>query len=142
MNLSAFLSVNAIPAESVKCVISKRFVGEDGKPIEWLLQPISGAHDEEIRKSSMKRVQVVGKKNVSQAEIDYNLYLSRLAAACVAFPDLNDSELQDSYHVKCAEDLLKTMLTPGEYADCIAKAQRICGFDTLLEDEVEEAKNS
>ena len=34
------------------------------------------------------------------------------------------------------------MLTPGEYVDCVAKVQEICGFDTLLDDEVEAAKNS
>ena len=66
----------------------------------------------------------------------------RLAVACIVYPNLSDAELQNSYHVKCAEDLLKTMLTPGEYVDCVAKVQEICGFDTLLDDEVEAAKNS
>lgn len=141
MNLSAFLSENAIPAESIKHVVSKRFVA-DGKPVEWTLQPISGAHDEELRRSCTKRVQTPGKKNLYQNEVDYNLYLAKLAVACIVYPNLSDAELQNSYHVKCAEDLLKTMLTPGEYVDCIAKVQEICGFDTLLDDEVEAAKNS
>ena len=40
-----------------------------------------------------------------------------------------------------AEALLKTMLTPGEYADYLTKVQEVCGFETTLQDEVDEAKN-
>ena len=89
-----------------------------------------------------KRVPTPGKKNLFQNEVDYNLYLAKLAVACIVYPNLSDAELQNSYHVKCAEDLVKTMLTPGEYVDCVAKVQEICGFDTLLDDEVEAAKHA
>jgi hypothetical protein len=64
-----------------------------------------------------------------------------LAVACTVFPDLNNKELQDSYKVMGADVLLKTMLTPGEYADYVQKVQEVCGFDTSLQDEVDEAKN-
>ena len=40
-----------------------------------------------------------------------------------------------------AEARLKTMLTPGEYADYVLKVQEVCGFDTPLQDEVDDAKN-
>ena len=69
------------------------------------------------------------------------MYLGKLAVACTVYPNLNDKGLQDSYHVMGAEDLLKTMLTPGEYTDYVAKVQEVCGFDTTLQDEVDEAKN-
>ena len=39
------------------------------------------------------------------------------------------------------EALLKTMLTPGEYAEYLTKIQEVCGFDTTMQDEVDEAKN-
>ena len=61
--------------------------------------------------------------------------------ACTVVPDLNNKELQDSYKVMGADALLKTMLTPGEYADYVQKVQEVCGFDTSLQDEVDEAKN-
>ena len=35
MNLSAFLAENAIAVENVKFAASKRFMGEDNKPILW-----------------------------------------------------------------------------------------------------------
>ena len=50
-------------------------------------------------------------------------------------------DLQDSYGVMGAEELLKVMLLPGEYANYLGKVQEICGFDKNMNDLVEEAKN-
>lgn len=141
MNLSAFLAENAIAVENVKFAASKRFMGEDNKPILWEIKTITGTEDEALRKACAKRVPIPGKKNQYQKETDYDQYLGKLAVACTVFPDLNNKELQDSYHVMGAEALLKTMLTPGEYADYVQKIQEVCGFDTTLQDEVDEAKN-
>ena len=74
-------------------------------------------------------------------ELLNDLYLGKLAVACTVFPNLNDKELQDSYKVMGADALLKTMLTPGEYAEYLTKIQEVCGFDTTMQDEVDEAKN-
>lgn len=141
MNLSAFLAENALAVENVKFAASKRFMGDDGKPMEWEIKAITGTEDEALRKSCAKRFPVPGKKNQYQKETDYDLYLGKLAVACTVFPNLNDKELQDSYKVMGAEALLKTMLTPGEYADYLTKVQEVCGFETTLQDEVDEAKN-
>ena len=125
MSLSAFLAENAVPVENIKFVASKRFLGEDGNPIPWEIKTITGTEDEALRKSCAKRVPVPGK----------------LAVSCTVFPNLNDKELQDSYKVMGADALLKTMLTPGEYAEYLTKIQEVCGFDTTMQDEVDEAKN-
>ena len=141
MNLSAFLAENALTVENVKFAASKRFMGDDGKPILCDIKTITGTEDEALRKSCAKRVPIPGKKNQYQKETDYDMYLGKLAVACTVFPDLNNKELQDSYKVMGADALLKTMLTPGEYADYVQKVQEVCGFDTSLQDEVDEAKN-
>ena len=141
MNLSAFLAENALAVENVKFAVSKRFMGDDGKPMLWEIKTITGTEDEALRKSCAKRVPIPGKKNQYQKETDYDMYLGKLAVACTVFPNLNDKELQDSYKVMGADALLKTMLTPGEYADYVQKVQEVCGFDTSLQDEVDEAKN-
>lgn len=140
-NLSAFLAQNAIKIENVKHVVSERFLNEDGKPIAWEIRCITSAEDEAIRKSCTKRVPVPGKRNQFSQETDINLYLGKLASTCTVYPNLNDEDLQNSYHVMGAEALLKTMLTAGEYADYLAKIQEVCGFDRTLQDEVDEAKN-
>lgn len=140
-NLSGFLAQNALKVENIKHVASKRFIGDDGKPIPWEMCCINSTEDEALRKECTKRIPVPGKRNAYTPEIDYNLYLGRLAAKCTVFPNLNDAELQNSYGVMGADALLKKMLTPGEYAEYLAKIQEVNGFDVTLEDAVEEAKN-
>lgn len=139
--LSAFLSQNVIKDDNIKCVVSKRFVNSEGKPIEWEISGITSTEDEALRKACTKRVSVPGKKGQFTQEVDFNLYLGKLAAACTVFPNLNDTTLQDSYNVMGADALLKTMLKPGEYADYLQKIQEVNGFDITMEELVDDAKN-
>ena len=141
MSLSAFLAENAVPVEHVKFAASPRFLDEKKKPMMWEIKTISATEDEALRKSCAKRVPVPGKKNQYQKETDYVMYVGKLAVACTVFPDLNSATLQGSYHVMGAPELLKAMLTPGEYADYVSKIQEVCGFDTTLQEEVDEVKN-
>lgn len=138
-NLSAFLAENAIKQENEKHVVSNRFV-QDGKPIEWEIRAVTSQEDEEIRKNCTKNVQVPGKKNQYTTKMDQNKYIASLAVACTVFPNLNDAQLQDSYGVMGADELLKAMLLPGEYADYAQVVVAINGFDKDLEDKVDEAK--
>ena len=140
-NLSAFLSQNAIKVENVKYAASKRFVNEEGKPMEWEIASITSEEDELLRKTCTKRVPVPGKRNMYVPEIDFNAYLTKLSVKCTLYPNLNDVELQNSYKVMGGEALLKAMLTPGEYADFANKVKEVNGFDVPLEEAVEEAKN-
>ena len=140
-NLNAFLSQNAIKVENVKHVVSKRFVDENQKPVEWEICSITSDEDEALRKECTKKVPVPGKRNQFIPETDYNKYLGKLAARCTVFPNLNDAALQSSYSVMGADALLKSMLTPGEYADYCAKVQEVNGFQVSFEDMVDEAKN-
>lgn len=145
--LSAFLAENALPVENVKLVVSPRFLSDEKdekgkqKPMEWEIKAITGTEDEEIRKTCLKRVPVPGKKNQFTRELDSDAYVGKLAVACTVFPNLNDAELQNSYHVMGAEALLKAMLTSGEYLTFIRKIQEVSGMDTSLQDEVDAAKN-
>lgn len=137
MNLSGFFRENVIKPENIKYVVSNRFLDENKKPIEWELKPITSKDDEDLRKRAMQKL----RPQNGQYEFDQNKYVSLLAAACTVYPDLNDANLQDSYGVMGAEELLKIMLLPGEYADYLGKIQEICGFNKNMDDLVKEAKN-
>lgn len=141
MSLSAFLAQNAGTVEHVFYAASERFKDEKKKPVQWELRCVTGTEDEELRKACTKRVGVPGKRGQFTQETDFNLYLGKLAAACTVFPNLNDKELQDSYGVMGTDALLKTMLTPGEYAGYLGKVQEICGYDRTMQEEVDEVKN-
>ena len=139
MGFNAFLKQNAIQPENVKHVVSDRFRDENGNPAEWEIKAVTPKEDEDIRKSCTKKVQM--KKGQFQTETDVDKYVGKLAVACTVYPNLNDAELQDSYGVMGADELLKTMLLPGEYADYLAKVQEVCGFDITQGELVDEVKN-
>jgi hypothetical protein len=137
-NFSTFMAENAIKAEPCKLIASKRFTGEDGEPEQWLIGPVTGAEDEELRREATRRVPAANGRGGFVAETDFNRYLGLLAARCTLYPDLNDASLQNSYGVLSPDNLLKTMLTAGEFAEYAAKVQDVCGFD--MAEAVEEAK--
>ena len=114
-NLSCFLAGNVEKRENKKVVVSNRFKDTNGKPVEWEIRSISAEEDEALRKSCTKRIPVVGKRNQFTQDFDSNSYLAKLAAKAVVFPDLNNAELQNSYGVMGAEQLIKTMLYKDEF---------------------------
>ena len=139
-SLSGFFAENAIKVENIKYVASKRFLDEKKKPLEWEIRSLTSQEDEDLRKECTKRIPINGRRGQFTLETDYNLYLGKLASKCTVYPNLNDAELQNSYKVMGA-DTLQNMLTAGEYADYLAKIQEINGFDTSMEEMVDEAKN-
>ncbi|MGL5715048.1 MAG: phage tail assembly chaperone [Paraclostridium sp.] len=140
-NLNAFLSHNAVQVEDKKHVVSNRFLDDKGNPIPWVLRPVTSQEDEKLRTSCTKKVMIPGQKNQFTQETDMNKYIGLLAVNCTIFPDLHDATLQDSYGVMGADELLKTMLLPGEYGDFLVEIQQINGYNQSFEDKVDEAKN-
>lgn len=138
-NLSCFLAVNVEKRENQKVVISERFK-DNGKPVEWEIRSISADEDEVIRKSCTKKIPVSGKRGHYTNEFDANAYLAKLASKAVVFPDLNDAELQNSYGVMGAEQLLKSMLYKDEF-DRLTEVIVGASEQEDINDLVEEAKN-
>lgn len=139
-DFSIFMAGKAEQTETVKYVASKRFT-DKGKPVEWEIKPIDSDLDEAIRKDCTKKVPIVGKRGQYTQETDTDKYIGKMCVACTVYPDLNNAELQDSYGVKCADDLLKKMLLPGEYTEYKTKVMEVNGYDMSMDDLVEEAKN-
>jgi hypothetical protein len=136
MNLSAFL--NPIEKENKKVVVSDRFV-ENGKPVEWEIRTISEEKEEAIRKSCT--IKKKGKNGAMEKELDENLFNAKMAVESIVYPDLQNAELQDHYNALGAEDLLKKMLTSGEYWSFVLFIQEFNGYGKTLDDMVDEAKN-
>lgn len=111
ISLNGFFKSNAKSLPDVKVVVSERFTNEDGSPIEWVLHPISTKRVEEITKRNTKTTIKNGKKESTVNEENLN---AELLEAVVLYPSLNDAELQDSYGVSSANELLSVMLYPGE----------------------------
>jgi hypothetical protein len=138
-SLKAFFAQNAVSEIVEEFVVSERFKDESGKPIPWKIRALSESENEEIRKASTQYVKGKGGQRIPETKPE--LYLAKIAAASVVFPDLKDAELQKSYGVIGAEELLKKMLLAGEYASLIQKVQEINGFDRDINELVDEVKN-
>lgn len=141
-DFSDFLAENKVKSNNIKYVASKSFIDKKtGEPKEWELKTISNTLNEELQKMSQRKVPLPGKSGRYQLQTDENKYQALLITNCVVYPDLNNKELQDSYGVMGASELVKVMLNVGEYADLSRQCLSINGFDVGLDELIEEAKN-
>lgn len=141
-NFSRFMKENKAVKANTTYAATKSLTDENGKPLEWVIRPLTTKQNEDIRDRCMKDIPVTGKPNMFRPKLDTSMYIAKLICACVVEPNLYDKELQDSYGVMTPEELLKEMVdNPSEYQEFAAFVQNYNGFDTTLEDKVEEAKN-
>lgn len=137
-----FMKQNKQPRENVKYPAVSSLRDENGEPLEWELRPVTSKENDLIRDECTAEIPVAGKPNLYRPKLNASLYLRKLIAASVVFPDLYDAELQDSYGVKSPEELLCAMVDrPGEYGELAAFVQKLNGFDISLEEKAEQAKN-
>lgn len=139
---SRFMKENKKVKENTTFPATKALIDENGKPLEWTIKPLSTKENEDIRDDCMMDVPVTGKPNMYRPKLNTSKYIAKMICACVVEPNLYDKELQDSYGVMTPEDLLKEMVDdPGEYQELAQFVQNYNGFDTTLDDKVNEAKN-
>lgn len=140
-SLKAFLAENAIKAEVEEYVASERFVDADRKPIPWRIQPLTAERCTQLLNSCKKKEFVPGSREVT-IRTDSDKFVQTLVTECVVFPNLNDAELQDSYGCTNAGELVKKMLTPGEFTDLANTVQEVNGYEVGMKDKIQRAKNS
>jgi hypothetical protein len=138
--LSAFMRPNVQQIENHRFAASPRFVGEDGKPLEWEICCISADEYARIRSGCIKQVPVPGKKNQFTQQLDTYTFQAKVCARCTVFPDLNNAELQDSWGTATPHELLGKMLIGGEFDDYVLEVFQTNGFKSET-DLVDEAKN-
>ena len=126
--------------EVTKFVASERFK-KNGKPVEWEIKPIDSDLDELLRKDCTRKVPIAGKRGQYTQELDNDKYIGRMCAACTVYPNLKEAEFQDAFGVKTEDALLKKLLLPGEYTEYKAKVMEVNGYDLIMEELVDEAKN-
>lgn len=140
-NLSAFLKQNVEVVNETEYVASKRIKDANGEPIAWKIKTLATDETEKMRKKYTKRITDRITRQ-SEERFDTTAYNEELLSKTITYPNLYDAELQDSWGVTEPVDLVKVMLTPGEYADLLAAATEAQGFDVGMDDKVKEVKNS
>lgn len=138
-SFKAFLKKNKKEKPVIKYVASNDFVDENGNPIEWELKAISSKQVDILRDtySITKR-----EKGKAKTDFDSKGFNSALIVETVIYPDLFDAELQESYGVSDAGDLIYEMLdNAGDYNALLLKVNQVNGFDESFDERVEAAKN-
>lgn len=133
MSFSSFFKQNVKSTPEVEYKVSDRF--DEPFRIKVLSETINSA----IKEKAMKIAVNNGK---ADTDLDMNLYSLLLCVESITYPNLNDAELQDSYGVKRPDDLLKEMLTGGEFTNLFLKVTEVNKVNyQSFEEKVEEAKN-
>lgn len=139
---ASFMKANKVAKKNEKYAPTVSLVDANGKPLEWEFRPITSKENEVLRESCTMEVQVTGKPNLYRPKLKTSEYIAKMIVAATVFPDLYDTELQDSYGVKTPEELLYAMVDDaGEYQDFTVWMQKYQGFTKSFDDKVEEAKN-
>ena len=136
--LEAFLHPIVVE-ETKKVEISKRFIGEDGKPVSFEIKTISQAENARLVKKYNRKKVVSGSV---VADNDTVGYTNALIVECTVQPDFRDSRMCETYGVLDPMMVPGKMLLSGEYSALVGEIMKLNGFDadSLLRDE-EEAKN-
>lgn len=131
--LAAFLAGNT-RRENLRVAVSARFKDENGDPVLWELRPLSAGDMQELLAAGEAAAGFCDKGKRQR-----DLLLALLAKSVVS-PDLAAAELQDSYGVMGAEQLLLAMLSPGEFR-VLERAFASLNLDNGLPELVVQAKN-
>ena len=132
--LSAFLHP-AVTREEKEVIISKRFLGEDGKPVPFKIRSLTQEENAAIIKAATRQKKVDGQW---QDSIDANELSARTIVEATVFPDFRSAELCEKYGTKDPVQAPGKMLLAGEFGRLIDAVSKLSGFDKSLD---EEAKN-
>ncbi len=127
--------------KEIKYAVSKKFLDENGKPLEWILKVLSRDEVDTIYSESIKKFTIEGENSQFGYVFDSNVYVLKLITKSVVFPNLKDLELQSSYGVSNEEELLKKMVdSPWEYKNLCEFVEEINGEEKSHEEEIKEIK--
>ncbi len=130
-NIKYFLKSNKKQRKNEFFPITNDLVDEAGNVVEWELKPLTTDEVEALRTEIS-----------SKGNYDQNKYIKKIICTSVVAPDLNNIELQNSYGVKSAEELITKILDcPGDYYKLLEKVLKLSKLDETFADKIAEAKN-
>lgn len=137
--LKDFLLENAnVTTDAVEVPVSKRFTDAKGNLMKFKVRPVTGDEFSDYQKKST-RVEMQGKKKV--ATMDSKVFNNLVIINHCIDPDFKDVEFIKQLNVQTPEQALQKTLLAGEIVELASRISDISGFDTDINDEIEEAKN-
>lgn len=139
-NLTAFLKNNVEIVNQVEYVASNRIKAGD-EPVAWKINVLQNKVIDKLRNRYTKMIKD-GKTGVTREKFDSQGFNDAMLLESIIYPNLDDMELQDSWGVNDPLELVKAMLTPGEYADLLNAVVEAQGFEVGMDEKVRAVKNS
>ena len=137
MDLKAFFNTGNKATETFEYVPTQKFKDEKGNAIPWKFKKLSIDEYEAIRDECTS----INFADKGKTKFNNTLFNKKFVCNSIVEPNLNNAELQDSYGVKKAEDLVTLMFdNAGEYYSLLGYLLEVNGFKSFSED-AEEAKN-
>lgn len=112
-----------------------------GKERAFKLKPIGANLGDELRNKCKKIKLYKGQQIV---ETDQDKFMDNLIVETITYPDFKNAELQASWGVMGAVELLKAMkskMLDGEHATLVQLVSSVNGYDKGMTELIEEAKN-
>ena len=139
-NLTAFLKNNVEIVNQVEYVASNRIKAGD-EPVAWKINVLQNKVIDKLRNRYTKMIKD-GKTGVTREKFDSQGFNDAMLLESIVYTNLDDMELQDSWGVNDPLELVKAMLTPGEYADLLNAVVEAQGFEVGMDEKVRAVKNS
>lgn len=133
-NLNAFLHP-VHGDETREVLISRRFLGEDGKPVPFKIRALSQEENAQISRQSMRLVKG-GKRG--EKKLDTEVYTNRIIVAATVEPDFSSEAMCKAYGTMDPVEVPGKMLYAGEYKQLMDAIMELSHFNDDIEDE---AKN-
>lgn len=136
MNLQEFLNKSkSVKNITKKITVGDRFKDENGNDMPFEIKTITADRIGEIR----DRNTTVTEKGV--VKFNSGSFNTAVALACCIYPNFKDKESIEARGVRTPEQYMKDVLLPGEIDAICNEVQRLSGYNTKINDLIEEAKN-
>lgn len=131
-NIKYFLKSNKKVRKNEFFPATDSLCDEEGNVVDWELKPLTTDELETLREESIDKNGVMNEKKFTR----------KLICSSVVVPNLHSIDIQNSYGVKSAEELISKILDcPGDYANLQKKILDMSKLETTFANKVSEAKN-
>lgn len=137
--LKDFLLENAdVISKEVEVPVSPRFKDKDGNLLKFKIRPMSGDEFGKYQKQCTT-LNVMGKKK--ETSFDSGKFNVLCIVNHCLDPNFKEAELLKGLAVQTPEQAVSKVLLAGEIVELGNQISRISGFDTDINEEIENAKN-
>ncbi len=134
MDLREFLQKHPVDDIREKVVVGERLRDEAGDPLAFEIRALTADAFEKVRRASER-------PGPNGPVLDPRRFTEYLVIEGVASPSFRDAEAMAELACSTPEQYLAKTLLAGEILKLSSAIQRLSGFDTSLDEDIQTAKN-